>query len=398
MGLDSNLSAFKRVKTTTTYADGRKSSYESYAPNLGGFVSIMPTAMVVIFAFYMLIAALKIAMIILLVLPFLLYVIHYRRKLKFLINESNFQHLDEKIYSKIISASKYNSFVSIIIAIYLVAIMVYMSVLVFTTMDENEIRIQIIDAFVNPFYYTILFSSAGLLLYHLTLAPFMVRKALKLLEDENPDARKFILKRGFFQKLALLLMMVFIAITAIKTPNLEGFIKEPLKYPQDQRDNFRSLVNSIKLQLFSEFTPKDIEEQAQADNTFYIFSIANSYGRNYLFRSYTMIVKPLYEADECKGYKTILYSAKDAYGNYIFDGSVPIIQATTNIPGRMFVEGTPTTIKTAMNLYDINIITREHPGIGGHDEFILADFKIGDFSWLADNGERCYGSAEVIPR
>jgi len=392
------FSPFKRVKTTTTYADGRKSSYESYAPNIGGFVSIMPMALVVIGIFYMVVAALKVGMILLLVLPFLIYVLHYKRKLKNLLNDSNFHSLDENIQTKIMSSYKYNYWITILVTIYLVAVMSYMSVLVFSAVDNDEINPFLIDAFVNPFYYTVLLSSIGLLFYHLTLAPFRVRKACKMLKDKNPEAMKSMLKRGLFQKLAFLFMFASIAIGVIHPPKMEASIKEPLKYPKDYRDEFRSFVNEMKFKLFPEFTQKDIEEQAKPDNSFYTFSIKSALHRNYIFHSYTLNVKPIYKSNECKPFKTILTGAMDNKTPYLFDGSKHFIGINDYLPSGMYLEAIRLKSKDVDDFYDVNIVTIEHPGIGGHDEHILADFKIGTFNWVVDDGTLCYGKAEVIPR
>ena len=46
----------------------------------------------------------------------------------------------------------------------------------------------------------------------------------------------------------------------------------------------------------------------------------------------------------------------------------------------------------------MNIIVKEHTGIGSHNEYILGDFKIDAFSWETDEGISCYGSAKIIPR
>ena len=392
------FSPFKRVKTTTTYADGRQSSYESYAPNLSGFVGMMPTIFFVAVIIGILIAALTVGAIILIVLPFLIYVFHYKRRLKNLLNDNNFQFLDENIQTKLISSYKYNSWVTIFIIIYLVSAIGYISVIVFSSVDNDEINPFIIDAFVNPVYYTVLLSSIGLFFYHLTLAPFRVRKACKMLKDENPEAMKSILKRGLFQKLAFLFMIASITIGVMHPPKIESSIKEPLKYPKDYRDEFRSFINEMKLKLFPEFTQKDIQEQAKPDNSFYTFSIKSTLNRNYIFHSYTLNVQPMYEHAECKPFKTILTGALYNETPYLFDGSKHFIAINDYLPSGMYLEAIRLKSKDVDNFYDVNIVTIEHPGIGGHDEHILADFKIGTFNWLAKDGEYCYGKAEVIPR
>ena len=396
MGIE--FSPFKRVKTTTTYADGRVSSYESYAPNLSGFVGIMPMAIVVIFLFYILVAALKVAMVILLVLPFLVFVLHYKNRLKSLVYDENFHYLEEKTQKRVKSAERYNSLVSSLVTLYLLAVMVYMSVLVFTSVEENELNPFIIDALVNPIYYTVLLSSLGLTLYYITLAPFKVKSALIFLKEQNPSAVKFVLKRGVFQLLAFILTILALVTVFLNPSNLSTLLKEPLKYPLDQRENFRSLLNSAKFYLFSELDAQEIIKEAVPDNFFYTFRLPSVNSRNYLFHSYTLSVTPYSDIEECKAFKTILTaSVYDDY-TYLFDGRVPLVVMNETQPDTLYLEEMSLENRVVSGFYNINIVTIEHEGIGGHNEQILADFQISTYNWIGENNTICQGSAKVTPR